>query len=85
MSIEHKIAISVQDGDFTAWVIHGGHAYPFDNAADAAAAAYADVIEEYLAADAAFLGEAVDEDVWWDTDDATLAELIEQIKQATND
>ena len=82
MSNKYELAISVQDGDFTAWVIHDGHAYPFEDATKAASAVYVEGIEKYDDDDAVFIDAVLSEDVWWDTDDAKLAEFVEQIKAA---
>lgn len=82
MSHIYKLAVSVEDGDFTAWVIHDGHAYPFKDATAAAAAVYVEGIEQFVDHDARFIEAVLAEDVWWDTDDDTLTEFVEQIKAA---
>lgn len=83
MSHIYELAISVQDGDFTAWVIHDGHAYPFEDATKAASAVYVEGIEKYDD-DAVFIDAVLSEDVWWDTDDDKLTEFVEQIKEAAD-
>ena len=67
-----NIYVSNEDGDFTAWLVSNGHAWPFDYVADALFAA--EDIETAADPQASgwgcddhlFVEQATAEDVWWD-------------------
>lgn len=72
---ESRLYVSVNAGDITVWAVHGGHAYPFEQAESAryALARISRGQGSWTTNDEGFEALRADNDVWWDVEPEALA------------